>query len=132
MTPIDYPTITVGAHENMVVRLSLAAQLLMQRRGIDAARMGVLMSPRISEQPNPDAVGNVIAVFACMVAENFVDKSAPHLCDLSKAPTADYWAMQITDFAAVEQAVWAAVGKAVEERRKRLAVVPPAATEAAS
>jgi len=126
MTPIEYPTITVGAHENLVVRLSLASQLLLRRRGMDPARMGELMQPRIGNEPNPDAVGNVIAVFACMVAENFVDRSKPHLCDLSSAPTADYWAMQIDDFAAIERVVWAAVGKAVEERRKKLAVVPPA------
>ena len=147
MTGIDYPTITVGAHENLVVRLSLAAQLLMRKRGIDPLRMGELMQPkrvipnpnmRLQTDPptievsNQDAVGNVLDVFSCMVAENFVDKSSPHLCDLTKTPTADYWATQVDDFAAVEKAVWTAVGKAVEERRKKLAVVPPAATEAAS
>ena len=130
MTGIDYPTISVGAHENLVVRLSLAAQLLMRRRGMDPARMGELMSPRVNNEPNPDAVGNVVAVFACMVAENFVDRSKPHLCDLSSAPTADYWAMQIDDLVAVEKVIWQAEGKAVEERRKKLAAVPP--MEAAS
>ena len=131
MSAIEYPTISVGAHEHLVVRLSLAAQLLMRRRGLDPARIGELMQPKIGDKPNPDAVGNVVAVFACMVAENFVDRSNPHLCDLGNAPTADYWATQIDDFSAVERAVWTAVGKAVEERRKKLAVVPPAA-EAAS
>ena len=131
MTGIDYPTITVGAHENLVVRLSLAAQLLMQRRGMDAMKLGALMLPVVNDVPNPDAVQNVIIAFSCMVAENFVDQKSTRL-DLNAAPTADYWAMQIEDFSAVEKTVWTAVGKAVEERRKRLAVVPPTTEEAAS
>ena len=145
MTGIDYPTITVGAHENLVVRLSLAAQLLMQRRDMDASQLGTLMlAKRIVPNPNlrlqtdpptieivnPDAVPNVVKIFACMVAENFLDKSQPNKVNLDNSPTADYWATQIEDFSEVEKAVWTAVGKAVEERRKRLAVVPP--TEAAA
>ena len=134
MIGIDYPTITVGAHENLVVRLSLASQLLMRRRGMDPAKMAILMSPKIGPEQteNPDAVSHVVAVFACMVAENFIDTGMPHKVDLSIAPTADYWATQITDLGEVERVIWAAVGKAVEERRKKLAVVPPAGTEAAS
>jgi len=140
MTGINYPTISVGEHQNLTVRLSLAAQLLMRRRGIDPATIGALMSPvrivpntaaRLQtdpltiERPNPDAVSNVVAVFACMVAENFIAGQKPNQVDLSAAPTADYWATVIDDFSTVEKAVWAAVEKAVEERRKRLAVVPP-------
>jgi hypothetical protein len=144
MTGIDYPTITIGEHENLTVRLSLAAQLLMRRRGLDPAKIGELMLPGRTV-PNPNmhlqtdpptvtvsndkAVENVVIVFSCMVAENFLDKSATKL-DLNTAPTADYWATRIDDFSAVEKVVWAAVGKAVEDRRKRLAVVPP--QEAAS
>jgi hypothetical protein len=145
MTGIDYPTVSVGEHENLTVRLSLAAQVLMRRRGIDPAKIGFLMSPTIVEpntearlqsdpptieRPNPDAVANVIGIFACMVAENFVDPKSTKL-DLNSAPTADYWTVKIDDFPAVEKIVWAAVGKAVEERRKKkLAAVPP--LEAAS
>ena len=145
MTGIDYPTISVGEHKDLTVRLSLAAQLLMRRRGIDPAQLGTEMSPtktvpnpnqRLQTDPptiqigNPGAVQNVVTVFSCMVAENFIDKTKPTQVDLGTAPTADYWATQIEDFPAVEKAVWAAVGKAVEERRNRLAVVPP--QEAAS
>lgn len=119
MTGIEYPTITVGEHKDMQVRLTLAAQVLMRRRGIDPARIGVLMQPK-----EPDAVPNIIAVFSCMVAENFIDPKATRL-DLNSAPSADYWATQIEDFAEVEKAVWSALGKAVEERRKKLAAVPP-------
>ncbi len=139
MTGIDYPTITIGEHENLTVRLSLAAQLLMRRRGLDPAKIGELMAPGRTVPnpnkadpptiPNDKAVENVIIVFSCMVAENFLDKSTTKL-DLNTAPTADYWATRIDDFTAVEKVVWAAVGKAVEDRRKRLAVVPP--QEAAS
>jgi hypothetical protein len=125
MIAIEYPTITVGAHEDLVVRMSLASQILMRRRGIDVAKLGTLMLPKVGEDPNPDAVGNVVTVFSCMVAENFLDLAKPNRVDLSSVPTPDYWATQIDDLAAVERAVWAAVGKAVEERRKKLAAVPP-------
>lgn len=143
MTGIEYPTISVGGRE-LTVRLSLAAQLLMKRRGIDPANMGTAMQAKrtipnpmqhLQTDPptitvdNPDAVQNIITVFSCMVAENYFDKSSTKL-DLGTAPTADYWATQIEDFAEVEKAVWTAVGKAVEERRKKLAAVPP--KEAAS
>jgi hypothetical protein len=144
MTGIEYPTISVGEHENLTVRMSLAAQVLMRRRGIDPAKIGQMMlakivkpneAARLQTDPptiaidNPDAVTNVIAVFSCMVAENFVDKRATKL-DLNTAPTADYWATQIDDFAAVEKAVWDAVGKAVEARRAKLAAVPPMESQA--
>lgn len=144
MTGIDYPTITIGEHKDLTVRLSLAAQLLMRRRGIDPAQAGALMLPgrtvpnphmHLQTDPptitiaNEKAVENVVTVFSCMVAENFFDKTATKI-DLNTAPTADYWATQIDDFAAVEKVVWAAVGKAAEARRKMLAVVPP--QEAAS
>ena len=143
MTGIDYPTITIGERQ-LTVRLSLAAQLLMRRRGIDPATMTQAMQPRKTipnpamriqidpptiEVANPDAVQNIITVFSCMVAENFLDTKSTKL-DLNSAPTADYWATQIDDFGEVEKVVWAAVGKAVEERRKKLAAVPP--MEAAS
>ena len=137
MTGIEYPTISVGAHENLVVRLSLASQLLMRRRGMDPAKMGALMQPTIVDPSdpqktllNPDGVQSVITVFSCMVAENFIDRSQPHKCDLTAAPTADYWATQIDDLTDVSKAVIASVGKAMQERRKKLAAVP--ATAAAS
>ncbi len=147
MTGIEYPTISVGKHENLVVRLSLAAQLLMRRRGIDPGQIGQEMSPtktvpnpnmRMQSDPptiqigNSEAVQNVVTVFSCMVAENFIDGSNPTKVDLNASPTADYWATQIEDFPAVEKAVWEAVGKALEERRKRLAVVPPTTEAQAS
>jgi len=139
MTGVEYPTISVGEHENLVVRFSLAAQVLMRRRGIDPAKIGTMMLAQIARPnesarfqcdpptitvPNPDAVPNVLAVFACMVAENFIDPKATKL-DLGNSPTADYWATQVDDFASVEKAVWAALGKAAEARRAKLAAVPP-------
>jgi hypothetical protein len=131
MTGIDYPTITVGAHENLVVRFSLAAQLLMRRRGIDPVNIFALCAPRLQDgSANLDAVRNVLTIFAACVAENFLDLSKPHRVDLDTAPTADYWATQVEDFAAIEAVIGAALGKAAEERRKRLAVVPPATEQA--
>lgn len=123
MNAIDYPTISVGAHENLVVRMSLASQVLMQRRGLDPVNLaGAMIST--AEKPNPQAVPNVITVFSCMVAENFI-AADPNRVDLNAAPTADYWATQIEDFGEVERVVWSALGKAAEARRAKLAAVPP-------
>lgn len=139
MTGIEYPTITVGRHENLVVRYSLAAQLLMRRRGIDPANMALAMLPSVKvpnpnmrlqtdppmiDRPNAEAVQNVVTVFSCMVAENFFDQSSTKL-DLGTAPTADYWATQIEDVGEIAKVVWSAVGKAAEDRQKKLAAVPP-------
>lgn len=140
MTGIEYPTITVGTHCNLTVRLSLAAELLMIRRGLDPTFLVRQISPTIQGPasqdgtatliPNPGWAQNMVTAFSCMIAENFMDKSQPHLCDMSKVPTADYWATQIDDLAAVSRAVTDGVGKAVQERRNKLAAVP--AMEAAS
>ena len=141
MTGIEYPTISVATHQNLVVRFSLAAELLMIRRGLDPDKIPQLISPILrgpsgsdgsaTIAPNPKWAVNMVAAFACMVAENFVDRSQPHRVDFSTAPTADYWATQIDDLAAVSKVVIAALGKAAEERRKKLAVVPPAPVAAA-
>lgn len=145
MTGIEYPTISVGKHENLTVRMSLAAQVLMRRRGLDITKPGALQSrfiianpnmrlqtdPPTVEGENPDAVSNMITAFSCMVVDNFVDGIQPSKLDLNAAPTADYWATLITDFPAVERAVMEALKKAAEERRAKLAAVPPT-QEAAS
>lgn len=125
MTGIEYPTITVGKHENLVVRFSLAAQLLMRRRGVDPAKIAQAMIPT-----NPDAVQNTVTIFSAMAAENFFNQDRPQNLDLSTAPSADYWATQIEDFQDIERVIWASLGKVAEERRKKLAAVPP--MEAAS
>ncbi len=140
MTGIEYPTLTVGQHKDLRVRMSLAAQVLMGRRGLDTNKLGELLSGRRTV-PNPNmrlqtdpptieivnhnAVPNVIVAFSCMVAENFFAQMSPTRINLDEAPTADYWALQIDDFPAVEKAVWDAIKKAGEERRAKLAAVPP-------
>lgn len=136
MTGIDYPVVSVGEHKDLVVRMSLAAQLLMPRRGIAANELGTALAPTLpphvrTSPPNPNAVKNYVVAFSCMVAENFVDRE-DRTMDLNKAPSADYWATRIDDFSIIENAVNEAIKKAVEERRKKLAAVPPQATEAAS
>ena len=135
MTGIEYPTITVGDHRDMVVRFSFAAQLLMQRRGLDPARVYALTSPKIrqadgTDAPNPDFVRNIYTVFASMVAENFIDLSKPHRVDLDNAPTPDYWACQIDDIGAASHAIWSAVGKVLEGLRRKLEVAPPVEAKA--
>lgn len=137
MTGIDYPTITIGAHKDMVVRFSLAAQKLLGQRGLNPGDVFRAISKFVigpdgkpTAELNYSAVDNMVLLFSCMVAENFLDLSKPHLVDLRMAPSADYWTTQIDDFGAVEVVVTEALKKAAEERRKRLAVVPP--MEAAS
>ena len=146
MTGIEYRTITVGTHENLVVRFSLAAQLLMKRRKVDPAKIseaiGAITIPnpnlRLQSDPptikvaNPKGLENALTIFSCMVAENFFDKALPHNLDLSTAPTADYWATQIEDFPAIEKVIWDSLGKVAEAQKKKLALVPPTETEAAS
>jgi hypothetical protein len=145
MTGIDYPTISVGEHKDLTVRYSLAAQLLMRRRGIDPQNIGEACSPK-RKIPNPNArlqtdppmievsnkecVGNLITVFSCCVAENFMDMKQPNRVDLGAAPTADYWATQIDDLTEIDRVVGAAMGKWSEDRQRKLAAVPP--MEAAS
>jgi hypothetical protein len=135
MTGIKYPTITVGEHKDLTVRFSLAAQFLLRRRGIEPVQLGEALAPTLpphtkTAPPNLKCVENYVILFSCMVAENFLDKSCQTL-ELESVPTADYWATQIVDFAEVETAVTEALKKAAEERRKKLAAVPPVQTEAA-
>ena len=132
MTGIEYPTITVGKHENLMVRWTLAAQLLCQRRGIDPMRIGAAISTMVTRDQdgavtgvsNPDAVQNIIVVFSAMVGENFLDLTNPRGVDLEDAPTADYWATQIENFGEITKVIIASMGKAAEDRRKKLALVP--------
>lgn len=89
MTGIEYPTITIG-DRTLVVRFSLASQYVMSRRGIDARKFSSLLS-----LDNPGAVGAMFDIFACAVAENFVDpKATPETFSVTP-PTADYWAFTV-------------------------------------
>jgi hypothetical protein len=145
MISIEYPKISVGEHKDLTVRFSLAAQLLMRRRGIDPGNIGQACNPKrkipnpharlqsdppMIDVPNQECVGNLITVFSCCVAENFLDLAQPNRVDLSVCPTADYWATQIDDMSAIDKAVGEAMGKWSEARQRSLAAVPP--MEAAS
>lgn len=135
MTGIEYPTITVGEH-TLTVRMSLAAQVLMRRRGLDPFNIARLTFPYLvtpagipTTERNPDAERNVLIVFGCMVAENFIDPKNPRV-DLDVAPSTDYWTIRIEELAPIEKVIAEALGKAAEQRQARLAVVAP--TQAAS
>lgn len=137
MIGIDYPTISVGKHENLTVRHSLAAQVLMRRRGLDPANLIVLLSPVLwidgkpTTQRNPDSVINALTAFSCQVAENFLDHSQPHRVNLDIAPTVDYWSIVgCDDFPAIEKVVCDAIKKFMEAKRTKLEAAPP--QEAAS
>ena len=112
MIAIDYPTITVG-ERTLVVRYSLAAQVLMGRRGIDICKLGEMLAPT-----NPSGPSNMLQVFAACVAENFTGDS-PETFSLDRTPTADYWATQLShlQFREVDRVLGEAMGKAMEELR---------------
>lgn len=147
MTGIDHPVVTVGGH-TLTVKFSLAAHLLMRRRGLDIRRIPSLIAPRLhadgvacldhkceqAHVPNPDEESNVMQVFSCMVVHEFAKLDAPAATSLDAAPVADYWAAiaEDDDFVRIELAVWTALGKAVEARRARLQAVPSPAVSLAS
>lgn len=150
MEDILFPTISVGGKDR-VVRFSIAAQLLMSRRGLDIFNLPGELARKIDattgapiidltnfagdSTPNPRYAQNIISVFSACVAENFIDTSNPDKVDLSKAPTADYWATQLhpLQFEEVEAKVIEALGKVAAARKPRLQVVaPPNQNEVAS
>lgn len=144
MTGIDYPTVTIDGRK-LTVKLSLAAQMLMRRRGIDVRRLPSLISPKFhpngmgcvdpacaepTHTENPDVGENVMKIFACMVAHEFVDLSNPSMASLDAAPSADYWTT-LADFEEHQEimvAVWTSLGKVLGARLAKLQVVPPPAT----
>jgi len=132
MNAIDYPTISVGKHKDIVVRQTIAAEILIGRRGLSMATLGIDIHPwkvdregKNTAEPNPNSVANLITVFSCFVAENFIDQDNPARVSLDTVPTADYWACQIDDIGEVTRVVHAAIKKALEARRAKLAAVPP-------
>jgi hypothetical protein len=142
MTGIDYPTVTIGGR-SLIVKFSLAAQMLMRRRKVPSAIAPRLhadgagcVDPKCEQAHtlNLDAEDNIMRVFSCMVAHEFVNLDAPALTSLDAAPSADYWASiaETEDFAAIEVSIWTALGKALEARRSRLQAVPPPAESLAS
>jgi hypothetical protein len=121
MDAINYPTITIG-DKTLVVRFSLAAQVLLGRRGIDIRQLSALL-----DKENPQGAENLVKIFAACVAENFIDQSNPATCSLGAAPSADYWAMQLGGrLQDAANSIVEAMGKAAEALQKGLAVVPPA------
>lgn len=121
MDAFDYPTITLG-DRTLVVRFSLAAQILMIRRGIDPANLATLLA--ISDPLRTD---RLLQVFAACVAENFLDPSAPTEYKLDGAPTSDYWASQcdLVDLRDIDIAIGESMGKVREALNKKRARVLP-------
>jgi hypothetical protein len=118
MLAIDYPTIEVGGRQ-LTVRYTLAAQILMVRRGMDPSQLGVLLGPGLKRAEN------LVQLFACMVAENFIPDGMQF--SLDGAPSADYWATQIEpgQLGEIDRVCAVAMGKVTEALRSKLAVVPP-------
>ena len=67
----------------------------------------------------------MVKLFAAMVAENYVDASAPASVDFKVAPSSDYWLTQIDygNVGSVDKIVSEAMGKA-REAAKRAATSP--------
>jgi hypothetical protein len=122
MAAIEWPTVTVG-DKTLIVRYSLAAQVLMQRRGVDPLRLAELTTSTPAK-PNPTAAANVMIVFSACVAENFLDFTEPAKLDLNTAPSADYWSTQLApgQFDEIQTAMADALRKALGGRRRPEAV----------
>lgn len=144
MNAIEFPIINVGGRE-LTVRMSIAAQLLMARRGLDIYKLSEELNPKMVDPaapadaprflPNPRYADNLMVAFSACVAENLIDMSNPDRVDLSKAPSADYWACQLhpLQFVEVQNAIIDALKKVSEVRRAALHIVaPPIPAEAAS
>ena len=148
MIGIDYPTFVFG-DRTLTVRYSLAAQLLMRRRGVEPSRLIQATSPRLHPgdlpciakgpcsvpgcRPNPDAVQAAFVVFSACVAENYIELR-PERVNLDAAPSADYWATQLDseDFERAQKAVAEALSKMLEARKRRLQAVEPPTESLAS
>ena len=121
MYPVDYPSITLGGR-TFVVRYSLAAQIILVRSGIDPQQLRFLLN-----KDEPRRVENLIKLFAACVAENFIDQTKPHECDLRAAWTADFWMtqVQVSDISAIDKVLGESMGKVTEALKNR-ATEPPA------
>ena len=124
MLCIEYPTITVG-ERTLVVRYSIAAQVIMKRRGCDPKLLKELLDPA-----NPAARDNLLVVFSAMVAENFLD-AKPEAFSFDGAPTAEYWMAQIEpqQIFEVDRVIAESMGKVSEALK---ATAPPPRLKVAS
>ena len=115
MIAVQWPVQTLAGRD-LIVRYSLAAQILCGRRGLDPLRLGELVVS-MPETPNPSAVRNIMTLFSCCVAENCVDVTNPR-CNLDDAPSSDYWAAQCgpDDFTNIQSVLAEALGKAREAK----------------
>ena len=105
---VDWPVATVG-DQTLVVRWTFYAQWLLSKRKVDVRQLGTLMQAK-----DPSLVDVMVECFAAAVAENFTVRGL-------EAPTAERWALMISQASAanpaiwneVNQAIWQAVGKAL-------------------
>ena len=103
---VDWPVVAVG-DQRLVVRWTFYAQWLLSKRKVDVRQLGTLMQAK-----DPGLVDVMVECFAAAVAENFTARGL-------EAPTAERWALMISQAAAanpglwqeVNQVIWQAVGK---------------------
>ncbi len=121
MFPIDYPTVEVGGR-TLVVRYSMAAQVLLVRGGIDPLQLNKLL-----DKAEPRRVEYLVRLFAACVAENYLDPARPETCSFTHAPTADYWLSQLdlVDVVAIDAAIGESMGKAREALKLKRVPAPP-------
>lgn len=104
---VDWPVASIG-DQQLVVRWTFYAQWLLSKRKVDVRQLGVLMQAK-----DPGLVDVIVECFAAAVAENFTGRGL-------EAPTAERWALMISQasqanpsvWQEVNQAIWEAVGKA--------------------
>lgn len=110
---IDWPTIQVGEH-SLVVRWTFYVQWLLSKRHVNVKQLSAIITERA-----PELIDVMVECFAAAVAENF-----------SRAgrvpPTAEAWALLISEASFAQPAIWAAVNRAIWEavEKARLAATP--------
>lgn len=116
---IDWPVITVG-DETLIVRWSFYTQFLLSKRKVDVKNLGVALQTRSAE-----FLSIAVECFAAAVAENYTTKG-------QEPPTADQWAIVLSEDAALRaeafKATWGAVAK-VMPVAKTPPTVPASAEE---
>ena len=104
---VDWPVVTVG-DQKLIVRWTFYAQWMLSKRKVDVRQLGTLMQAK-----DASLVDVMVECFAAAVAENFTTRGL-------EAPTVERWALMISQASQenpavwneVNQAIWAAVGKA--------------------
>ena len=115
MDAIEYPKVTIGGR-TYTLRFSMLAKYQMSKLGIRGSDFRALGNPT---NPDPAIVSLVVRLFACAVADNFVDPDRP--AAPVEIPTPEYWASQMPE----DKDAWAAICTATMQALVK--AIPPTA-----